>query len=212
LCQVILLNNNNEEKMEKNSLTPEESLAIIGKSITNFKMNYKESAKIFLLWGWILTFASISNFIIIKILHNKEAYESMGLFSLLNWVVFAIIGYIVLFFLNRKIDKDKKVYSYLENYIKKLWIVTAVSFFIAIILCIQLEITPPAIMLLIAGIATTTSGLLIKFKPMIIGGMSFFIFSIATTFVSNEYLSLIVGAAIICGYLIPGYLLKSAKE
>ena len=67
-------------------------------------------------------------------------------------------------------------------------------------------------MLLIGGIATTTSGLLIKFRPLIIGGMSFFIFSIATTFVSNEYIALIVGAAIICGYLIPGYLLKSAKE
>ena len=67
-------------------------------------------------------------------------------------------------------------------------------------------------MLLIAGLATTTSGLLIKFKPLIIGGIAFFIFSIATTFVSNEYLSLITGAAIICGYLIPGYFLKSAKE
>jgi uncharacterized membrane protein YgaE (UPF0421/DUF939 family) len=67
-------------------------------------------------------------------------------------------------------------------------------------------------MLLIAGIATTTSGLLIKYRPVIIGGMAFFIFSIAATFVSNEYISLIVCAAIICGYLIPGYFLKSAKE
>ena len=66
--------------------------------------------------------------------------------------------------------------------------------------------------MLIAGIATTTSGLLIKFRPLIIGGMTFFIFSIATTFVSNEYMALITGAAIICGYLIPGYFLKSAKE
>ena len=67
-------------------------------------------------------------------------------------------------------------------------------------------------MLLIAGIATTTSGLLIKFKPLTLGGMAFFIFSIATAFVSNEYIALITGAAIVCGYLIPGYLLKSAEE
>jgi hypothetical protein len=67
-------------------------------------------------------------------------------------------------------------------------------------------------MLLIAGIATTTSGLSIRFKPLVIGGISFFIFSIITTFVSNEYIALFVGVAIICGYLIPGYLLKSAKE
>ena len=198
--------------MDKNNLLPEESFNIINKAISNFKMNYKEGAKIFLLWGWLLTLASFSNFIILKILHNKEAYELMGLYSLGNWLVFGIIGFIIQFFVLRKVDKNKKVYSYLDTYLTKLWQVTAASFFIAIILCIKLEIAPPPIMLLIAGIATTTSGLLIKFKPLIFGGIAFFIFSIATTFLSNENIALIVGIAIICGYLIPGYLLKYAKE
>ena len=198
--------------MDKNNLTPEEGFDIITKAISNFKMNYKEGAKVFLLWGWILTLASLSNFIILKFLHNKEAYELMGFYSLVNWVAFGIIGFVFLFFMNRKINKNKKVYSHLDNYIKKLWIATAVGFFIAVIICIKLEIAPPPIMLLIAGIATTTSGLLIKFKPVIIGGIAFFIFSIATTFVSNENIALIVGVAIICGYLIPGYFLKFAKE
>ena len=198
--------------MDTNNLTPEDSFAIINKAIANYKMNYKENSKSFLLWGWILALASFSNFIILKILHSKEAYELMGFYSLGNWVVFGIIGFIFLFFMERKLIKEKKVYSHLDSYIKKLWIVTAASFFIAIIICIKLEIAPPAIMLLIGGIATTTTGLLIKFKPLIIGGMAFFIFSIATTFVSNEYIALIVGLAIVCGYLIPGYFLKSAKE
>jgi hypothetical protein len=205
--------------MEKISLTPEESFEIINKAIANFKMNYKESGKVFLLWGWILTLACFSNFIILKILQSKEAHELTvgnweltGLFIIGNWVVFCLIGFVILFFMERKTDKVKKVYSYLESYNRKLWWVTAASFFIAIFLCIKLKIAPPPIMMLIAGIATTTSGLLIKFRPLIIGGITFFIFSIATTFVTNEYLSLLTGAAIICGYLIPGYLLKSAKE
>ena len=198
--------------MNKRILTPEESFDLINKAISNFKMNYKESGKTFLLWGWILTLASFSNFIILKILYTKEVYNLMWPFSFYNWVVFSLIGFIILFFMERKINKDKKVYSYLDIYIKKLWIVTASSFFIAIVLCIKLEIAPPPIMLLIGGIATTTTGLLIKFRPLIIGGMSFFIFSIATTFVSNEYKALIVGVAIICGYLIPGYFLNFAKE
>lgn len=197
--------------MEKNNLTPEESLDLIHRHISNFKMNYKDNAKIFLLWGWLLTIASFSNFIILKILHSKEAYELMGLYSIGNWVVFGLIGFLILFFMDRNI-KNKKVYGFLDSYIKKLWTVTAVSFFIGTLICIKLEIAPPPIMLLIAGIATTTTGMLIKFMPLIIGGMAFFIFSIATTFVSNEYIALIVGAAIICGYLIPGYFLKSAKE
>ena len=196
--------------MDNNNFTPEESFAIIDKAIANFKMNYKESGNIFLLWGWILALASFSSFIILRILHSKEAYESMGLFSLGNWGVFIVIGFIIFFFMQRRINKDKKVYSYLESYIKYLWIVTAASFIIATLICIKLEINPPPIMLLIAGLATTTSGLLIKFRPVIIGGMAFFIFSIAASFVLNEYISIITGVAIICGY--PGYFLKSAKE
>ena len=198
--------------MNENNLSPEESLAIISKSIATIKMNYKENARVFLLWGWILSLSSFSNYIILKILHTQEAYNLMGLYSMGNWLAFCLIGFAILFFMNRKVKREKKAYSYLDGYIKNLWKVTAASFFIASFVCIKLEIPPPAIMLLIAGIATTTTGIFIKFKPMIIGGIAFFIFSIATTFVDNENIALIVCASIICGYLIPGYLLKSAKE
>jgi len=198
--------------MDENNLTPEESITIISKAIANFKMNYKESAKMFLLGGWIFTLASFSNFFIIKILQARVAYELMGPLSLGNWILFALIAFISLYFMERRSNKVKKVYSYLDGYIRNLWVVTATSFLIGTLICIKLEITPPPIMLLIAGIATTTTGLLIKFRPLIFGGMSFFLFSIATTFISNEYISIVTGLAIICGYLIPGYFLKSAKE
>jgi hypothetical protein len=198
--------------MEKINLTPEESFNIINKAIANFKMNYRDSAKIFLLWGWLLTLASFSNFIILKILHSREAYGLMGLYSIGNWAVYCLIGFIVLFFMERKITREKKVYSHLEGYFKSLWTVTAASFFVAIFVCMKLEIAPPPFMLLIAGIATTASGLLIKFRPVIIGGIAFFAFSIASTFVLYEYIALLTGAAIFCGYVIPGYFLKYAKE
>jgi hypothetical protein len=198
--------------MYKNDLTPEESFKIIGKAISNFKTNYKESARIFLLWGWILTLACFAQFFILKILKSKEAYEQIGLFSIGNWVVLILIGFIIQYFLLRNINKEKKMYSYLEGYLKSLWMVAVVSIFVAFIISIKLEIAPLPIIFLITGMGTTTTGLLIKFKPLAIGGLTFFIFSIATTFVSGEYLNLLAGAAIICGHLIPGYLLKSAKE
>jgi hypothetical protein len=205
--------------MEKDNLTPDESFDIINKAISNYKMNYKENSQVFLLWGWILTLASISTFILLKILSNWEAHELRvgkwelkGLFFLGNWIVFCSIGFIIMYFMVRKMKKNKKVYSHIDKFIDNLWWVIAPSFFIAIFISIKLEIAPPPLMLLIGGIATTTTGLAIKFKPLIFGGMSFFIFSIASTFFTNEYLALVVSAAIICGYLIPGYFLKAAKE
>lgn len=205
--------------MDKTNLTPEESFDLINKAIANFKINYEESSKIFLLWGWILTLTSFSNFIILKIFSNWNAegikagiLEFSGLFILGNWVIFILIGFIIMYFMVRKMNKNKKVFSHIDKFIDSLWWVTAPSFFIATFICIKLGITPPPFMLLIAGIATTTTGLVIKFKPLIFGGMSFFIFSIASTYVTNEYLALVVSGAIICGYLIPGYFLKSVKE
>lgn len=202
----------NKNIMYKNDLTPEESFTIIDKAISNFKTNYKESAQIFLLWGWVLTVACFNQFIILQMLQSKEAYEQIGLYSIGNWILLVLIGFIFQFFIVKKINKEKKVYSYLEDYLKSLWMVVVVSIFVAAIISFKLEIKLLPIILLIAGIGTTTTGLLIKFRPLIIGGIIFFIFSIAATFVSGEYFNLLAGAAIICGHLIPGYLLKSAKK
>jgi hypothetical protein len=175
-------------------------------------MNYRENAKIFLLWGWILTGAGISNFIILRVLRSKEAYELMGSYSLGNWALFLLVGFIFMFILLRKMNRERKVYSHLDAYFNKLWQVTVAAFFVGTFICIRLGIIPPPIMLLIAGLATTVSGLFIRFKPLVIGGISFFLFSMAATFVNNEYIALLTSAAIVCGYLIPGYFLKSAKE
>lgn len=198
--------------MNEQTLTPEDSLTIINKAIVNYKVNYRESAKVFLLFGWLLAVASFSNFIALRVLNAKEAYSSMGLYSFVIWGTFATVGLIALFFLVHKEKKHKKVYSYIDSYVNSLWWVTLIAFFTAAFICMKLGLNPPPVMLLIAGIATATTGFIIKFRPLIIGGMAFFVFSIATVFVPNEYSALLVCIAIICGYLIPGYMLKSAKE
>ena len=198
--------------MEKNDFTPEESFDVINKAIANFKINYKESSKVFLLWGWMLTLASVSNFILLKFVHSMEPWVLKGYVILGSWALFILIGFIIMYFMVRKMNRTKKVHSHIDKFIDYLWWVTAPSFIIATFICIKLGIAPPPLMLLVAGIATTTTGLVIKFRPLTIGGMSFFVFSVAATFVTNEYMALVVSAALICGYLIPGYLLKTAKE
>ncbi len=198
--------------MNEQSLTPEESLKIIDKAISNFKVNYRDSSQVFLLFGWILALASLSNFIVLKVLQAMEAYDLSGPLTFGIWGAFALIGFIALFFIVRRVKRNKKVYSYIDGYVNNLWWVTLIAFFVGVFICIMLGINPPPIMLLIAGIATATTGFLIKFRPLIIGGMVFFISSIVTVFVMNEYSALVVCAAIICGYIIPGYMLKSAKE
>jgi hypothetical protein len=56
---------------------------------------------------------------------------------------------------------------------------------------------------------TLVSGMILKFRPLIFGGIGFWVFGILGFLVSMETQPLIGAAAIICGYLIPAYLLKS---
>ncbi|MGD2035619.1 MAG: hypothetical protein PVF73_11215, partial [Bacteroidales bacterium] len=172
--------------MENNNLTPEESFSIITKAISNFKINYKENSKSFLLWGWVMSLASFSHFTILKILISKEAYDQMLLFSIGTWTVFVFVGFIIEFFSYKKSIKAKKVFSHLDRYINYLWKVTGFSIPILIFISIRLEIPPPPIFLLILGTATTITGLFIKFKPVTIGGIAFFLFAIISTFVTGE--------------------------
>jgi hypothetical protein len=46
---------------------------------------------------------------------------------------------------------------------------------------------------------------------LIIGGILFFISAIASVYIPDNYKPLLSGVAIVAGYLIPGYLLKSSN-
>ena len=63
--------------------------------------------------------------------------------------------------------------------------------------------------LMLGGYATFLVGVVIKFRPLIIGGCLFWIFALVGYFLGGDYSLLISAVAVVCGYLIPGYILKS---
>jgi hypothetical protein len=64
----------------------------------------------------------------------------------------------------------------------------------------------------VAAIGTTVSGLAMKFRPLVRGGILFFAAAVAGVYMPDSYLPLLTGLAMVGGYLIPGYLLKAAHE
>lgn len=62
--------------------------------------------------------------------------------------------------------------------------------------------------LTLAAIPTFISGFIIKFRPVIIGGISFWVFALIAYFAGPSTGPLAVPAAMLTGYLIPCYLLK----
>jgi hypothetical protein len=200
--------------METNyeNFTPDQSIELITKTLANFRRNYRTKSIFFLLWGWVIAGACLTQFALIKLLIALKYYKHIGLFSALNWITFAVAGFIIQFMIIKRLNKEKQSISSLDRFYSILWIVSTITFVSIGALCFRYKIYPAPFVFCIAGMATLISGWVLKFLPLILGGILFFIFAGITSFVLSEYQLLISTASIVLGYIIPGYLLRNTKE
>ncbi|HLF33810.1 MAG TPA: hypothetical protein VI583_06220 [Cyclobacteriaceae bacterium] len=199
-----------EEK--SSSFTPEQSLELIGKFILNYRKNLKGNSFYFLLWGWLIALASISHFMILSYLLRQEAFDKIGLFSAVNWIIFPFVGLIITIVRARKPSVKKESRSHIDNFITTLWQFTALAIIITLFLCLKINhvfVTP--FILTIVALSTMVTGFTINFRPLIFGGIIFFLFAVISSFFNDEYQLLINALAIALGYLVPGYMLRASK-
>ena len=189
--------------MEKSdSLSPQESLDIIAKVIQQTKENFKEQSFYYLIWGWLLTIAAVAHYLILNFSQFKPDY--------LPWLIVMPIGWIMCYQYSKKLGIEKPYETHLEKFLKYLWIVIGISIFFFVFVAVTLKIQPAIFILLLAGIGTLVSGLSMKFKPFMIGGGLFFIFSVVSLYIDSSLILLIYAIAIIVGYLVPAYFLKNS--
>lgn len=187
--------------MEKETqLTPQQSLDLITDVIRQTRENIRKHSFVFLLWGWTLVVASILRFIL-------QTQTSFKLYFLPFPILAGIAVVVTIFY-----HKGKTTETYLDNFIKKLWIVLAFGFVAVVFVSVYQHMEPIAFTLILAAIGTCVSGAVLKFRPLVLGSICFFVAAIATVFVASEYKVLIHGMAIIIGYLIPGYMLRNSKD
>ncbi|MDB4903684.1 MAG: hypothetical protein JWQ63_2965 [Mucilaginibacter sp.] len=184
----------------ENELNPSLGFQMILEVIAKTKENIKEHSFFFLLWGWLIAIASFSFFIL-------HAYTSFK-FYFLPFPILVITGIIITFY---NVEKRYTFETYLSYYLKRLWLVLGISFILVVLINVIKGQPPFTYTLLIGGIGTLVSGLTLRFKPLVIGGVIFLFFSVAGIFVTDTYMPLLQGIAVIVGYLIPGYLLKYSK-
>ncbi|RBL89322.1 hypothetical protein [Chitinophaga flava] len=188
------------ETMEHN-LEPLQGLKIITEAIAQTKENIKGHSYLFLLWGWLIAAASLLFFVL-------QSFTSFKLFFL-PFPVFVTIG-IVVSLVNYRSGQQVSQ-TYLGFYLKNLWLVLGIGFILSVLINLKQQYPPFTYTLLIGGVGTLVSGLVLRFKPLMIGGILFFAFSAACVFVPGQYQPLLQAIAVLTGYLIPGYLLKHSN-
>ena len=181
------------------TLKPKESLQIIESMIQRTKGNLNDSSFYFLLWGWIVLIGNIGQIIFQRYPDFEKPY--------LIWLI-VIPGIIASMVYGMKQGRKNKVSSHLDRINFLIWMTFLFSYIIIIVFMKEINYKIAPMIFLFAGNATFLTGIVIKFKPLILGGFAFWIGVIFQFSLPVEYIDYVSPVIIILGYLIPGYLLK----
>ncbi len=189
--------------MQESQLTKEESLAVIQSMILKAKNHISENGQLYLLWGWVILFCSLGFFVLDTILH----YDKPQLIWMTSW-----LAVIYMLFYLRKEGRNRVVRTYANELIGYVWITFVVMMFLGGLIVGRIPefyLYNYPFVLLFYGVPTFLSGTILKFRPLIYGGIICWALSILSNFVNFHYHSLLISVAVICAWIIPGYMLKA---
>lgn len=183
-------------------MTGRESMELITSMINKAKNRFGESGYLYLVWGWVILSCCIIQFISTYVLNFPQGYYVW----FLTW---GVLIYQIFFLRNRR--RLRGVTTYTGEINSFVWLAYFICLVLMIFVLIKFNMYPaifPAI-LIMYGMPTFLSGIILKFKPLSIGGICCWLFAILSTFVDAEFQLLLIACGIIAAWIVPGYLLKA---
>ena len=188
----------------------QESLALIQEMINKAKNRFSEGGHLYLVWGWVVLACSLGQFVLLHFLHSDKHYWVWGA----TWLAFIY----QLIYLTRR-NKEQKARTYTHDIIKYVWIVFVLTMALMVFLVIMIvgkdsyKVIGP-IFLVLYGMPSFLSGIILQFRPLVIGAIGCWILSAIAPFITYDYRLLLVSAAMVIAWIIPGYKLnqKYKKE
>ena len=175
--------------MEKETpFSPEDSLKLIETMIGKTKESVADNSFYFLLWGWLVFFCCITQFMLKVWIHFSQH-------AIVWWLM--PVGGLVSWLYGAKTAKSQHVKSFVGESVIFLWNSLAIAF---------------VVIILLYAIGTFTTGSLLHFRPLIIGGIINFILATVAVRFSFDYQLLIGALGILTSYIIPGHLLRARTK
>jgi hypothetical protein len=192
--------------MDEENFDPKQSLLLIESMINRAKDKFAEDGSMYLLWGWVVFICSLTQFVLLHF--YKYPYHYIVWFA--SWI---IVIYQVVYI--RKKIRRRRVRTYTGHILGYVWLTFVIVIFLLAFLIGRLtegdyyiHISP--ILLAIYGIPIFLSGIILRFKPLVIGGIGCWILCIAAMLIENyDYQFLLIPLAMIIAWIIPGYLLRA---
>lgn len=184
---------------ENQILSTEQSLDIITKMIRQAHGNVKRNSIYLILWGMVITVANVGMFTLMWIQYPKPY---------LIWLI-AIPAWIATIYISYKHGKSASVSSHLDRINAFLWFSYGIIIFTVVVFGFKISYQLNPVILLMSAIPTFVSGTIIKFRPLAIGGILFWVFGIICFLVDGPWQYLVGAIAVTTGYLVPGLMLRN---
>jgi hypothetical protein len=202
------------------TFTEKESLKLINEMIGKAKNSYHDKGIGPILWGSIITICSLVTFF--RIQYNFKLPFDIWLLTLV-----AIVPQIII---SVKEKKERKVKSYNDDAMDYIWLCFGLAIFLLIHINANLSDAlnkvfqdyralggnlhefnfssySTSMFLLLYGMPTIISGGIMKFKPMLFGGILCWVCCVITVYTNLKIDLLLTALSAACAWLIPGLIL-----
>lgn len=187
--------------MQTENFSPKESLLLIDNMINQAKNRISENGFLYLLWGWVILFSSVGHFVLIQL----QLFKHPEMIWISTWLT---VIYQVIYLVRKR--KQETVRTYSEHIIGYVWMVFGISLgMISFILSKtnNWEVINP-LLLMMYGMPTFLSGVIMRFTALRVGGIICWGLSLLAVMVPPVYVLLLLAAAVIAAWIVPGYLLR----
>ena len=187
--------------------TAEKQIVTINNVINSTKENLKPLSINFIFWGIYVNILSGFHYTFPSLVQSSKYSAAI------YWIILSIIGMLFMAYYNVKVRKTVGYETHLSRVIKIIWGVFGVSWIYIIILSFYLKNyhpVPPILFLL--SLLTIMTGLIIKFKPVTLGGIFLTLFTFYLNFNPEINLLLVNIVGVSLGMLVPGLSLFYSKS
>ena len=138
---------------------------------------------------------------------QKTAYS-----SILFWTIIPIIGMIITIIYNIKVGVRLGFETHIGRALKLVWGVFNIAWLLIVVLSIFKKQNPVEEILFLLGVILLITALLIRFTPLIVGGIGVITCSVLITISTGVNVLLINAIATFVGLFIPGLSLYLSKK
>lgn len=184
-------------------MTPSESLQLIENMIGQAKRSFHRMSFYFLLWGVLLIAAMIAN-VLLATAGNTNGGIAWGVAGILGGVLSSIHG--------SREGRRQQAHGPMDRPLMWLWTSFVITMLTMIVAGAAGGQDPGPAIVVLTGLPTFLTGQMVRFKPLIYGGILFWAIGAVSYFAAPITAAALYVVAMLFGYIVPGLMLKRQEN